>query len=93
MYSSDERLAGLKISNLELSDEAVYRCDITYLQINDGCPVVQFVNLTVHGKSPFFLPKPSNPPTTTLSSSLIPVRAASDSQPIWRGGGGGADSI
>ena len=50
MYSSEERLAGLKITNLQLSDEAVYQCDITYLQINDGCPVVQFVNLTVNGK-------------------------------------------
>jgi len=55
VYSSDKRLAGLKISSLELSDEAVYRCDITYLQINDGCPVVQFVNLTVLGNLKKFL--------------------------------------
>ena len=49
MFSPNETQAALKISNLQLSDEGVYRCEITYLEINEGCPVVQYVNLTVLG--------------------------------------------
>lgn len=47
VLSSNETQAGLKISSLQLSDEGLYRCEITYLEINEGCPVVQYVNLTV----------------------------------------------
>lgn len=49
VLSSNETQAGLRISNLQLSDEGLYRCEITYLEINEGCPVVQYVNLTVLG--------------------------------------------
>ena len=49
--SSNETQAGLRISHLQLSDEGLYRCEITYLEINEGCPVVQYVNLTVLGMS------------------------------------------
>ena len=49
IFSPNESEAALKISSLQLSDEAVYRCEITYLEINEGCPVVQYVNLTVYG--------------------------------------------
>ncbi|XP_046442909.1 hemicentin-1-like isoform X6 [Daphnia pulex] len=47
VLSSNETQAGLKISSLHLADEGLYRCEITYLEINEGCPVVQYVNLTV----------------------------------------------
>ncbi|XP_057364590.1 B-cell receptor CD22-like isoform X9 [Daphnia carinata] len=47
VLSSNETQAGLKISSLQLADEGLYRCEITYLEINEGCPVVQYVNLTV----------------------------------------------
>jgi hypothetical protein len=49
VLSSNETQAGLKISSLHLADEGLYRCEITYLEINEGCPVVQYVNLTVLG--------------------------------------------
>lgn len=49
VLSSNESQAGLRISNLQLADEGLYRCEITYLEINEGCPVVQYVNLTVLG--------------------------------------------
>lgn len=49
VLSSNESQAGLKISSLQLADEGLYRCEITYLEINEGCPVVQYVNLTVLG--------------------------------------------
>ena len=44
--------AGLKISSSRLSDQGMYRCEITYLVINEpGCPTNQYVNLTVLGTS------------------------------------------
>ena len=49
VLSSNESQAGLRISSLQLADEGLYRCEITYLEINEGCPVVQYVNLTVLG--------------------------------------------
>ncbi|XP_044729273.1 hemicentin-1 [Chrysoperla carnea] len=36
----------LQIRALELTDEAVYKCEITYMEVRENCDVVQFVNLT-----------------------------------------------
>ncbi|XP_046400692.1 uncharacterized protein LOC124166984 isoform X2 [Ischnura elegans] len=36
----------LQLGQLTLADEAVYKCELTFLEVRDGCPVVQFVNLT-----------------------------------------------
>ena len=49
MLTSNATETGLKISRVRLSDQAVYRCEITYLEINEGCPVVQYADLTVIG--------------------------------------------
>ena len=49
VLTSNATETGLKISRVRLSDQAVYRCEITYLEINEGCPVVQYADLTVIG--------------------------------------------
>lgn len=34
----------------ELTDEAQYRCEVTYLRVQDSCPTITVLNLTVLGK-------------------------------------------
>ncbi|CAL4089282.1 unnamed protein product, partial [Meganyctiphanes norvegica] len=36
----------LEISPLRIEDEGIYKCEITYLAVQEACSVVQFVNLT-----------------------------------------------
>jgi hypothetical protein len=48
--SPNSSLFELVISPLKATDEGVYKCDITYLEVKDECAVVQFVNLTTLGK-------------------------------------------
>lgn len=50
MLSPNESKTELRLSNINLDDEGLYRCEITYLEINERCPVIQTVNLTVLGK-------------------------------------------
>ncbi|CAG0915649.1 unnamed protein product [Notodromas monacha] len=50
--SPNTSLFELVISPLRASDEGVYKCDITYLEVKDECAVVQFVNLTTRVKEP-----------------------------------------
>ena len=46
----------LKISNVTLEDEALYKCEVTYLAVNRECNNVQHITLNVTGKSlQFFL--------------------------------------
>lgn len=40
----------LKISPVEVEDEATYKCEITYLEVRENCDVVQIVKLTTLGK-------------------------------------------
>jgi hypothetical protein len=75
VLSSNETQAGLKISSLHLADEGLYRCEITYLEINEGCPVVQYVNLTVLGmyqtfRFIFFFMYPNRPRSLPFSPYL-----------------------
>ena len=39
----------LEIFPLRTDDEGVYKCEITYLPVQDSCSVVQFINLTTYG--------------------------------------------
>jgi hypothetical protein len=40
----------LKISNLTLDDESLYKCEVTYLAVNRECNNVQHITLNVTGK-------------------------------------------
>ena len=39
----------LKILNLTLEDEALYKCEVTYLAVNRECNNVQHITLNVTG--------------------------------------------
>lgn len=41
----------LKISNLTLEDEALYKCEVTYLAVNRECNNVQHITLNVTGET------------------------------------------
>lgn len=50
-YSADSDGAYLKISPVEVEDEATYKCEITYLEVIENCDVVQIVKLQTLSKS------------------------------------------
>ena len=83
VLSSNETQAGLKISSLHLADEGLYRCEITYLEINEGCPVVQYVNLTVLGMYIKYFIVFKAKSVHRLSFSDIPVHRVNCSLPIY----------
>lgn len=43
----------LKISNLTLEDEALFKCEVTYLAVNRECNNVQHITLNVTGNKSF----------------------------------------
>ncbi|CAG9768077.1 unnamed protein product [Ceutorhynchus assimilis] len=46
-YPTEAGQAILKIENVEIEDEAIYKCEITYIEVKESChEVVQIVNLT-----------------------------------------------
>lgn len=50
-YSTESGHAALIINNVEVDDEAIYKCEITYIQVKETChDVVQIVNFTTLGK-------------------------------------------
>ncbi|XP_054282603.1 hemicentin-1-like isoform X4 [Macrosteles quadrilineatus] len=44
-YTPNSTVSHLKVRQLQVADEAVYKCEITYLEVREGCQVVQFINL------------------------------------------------
>lgn len=50
-YPTESGHAALIIKNVEVDDEAIYKCEITYIQVKETChDVVQIVNFTTLGK-------------------------------------------
>ncbi|KAK6623706.1 hypothetical protein RUM43_009558 [Polyplax serrata] len=45
LYDHNATKTSLRIKPLRVTDEAVYKCDITYIKAHDECPVVQLVNV------------------------------------------------
>ncbi len=50
MNDESEATFFLELNNIRDNDEAVYKCEITYLNVVETCLVVQFINLTTLGK-------------------------------------------
>jgi len=44
-------LGFLVMDNITALDEAVYKCEITYTKVHEGCNIVQFINLTTYSES------------------------------------------
>ncbi|KAK9891368.1 hypothetical protein WA026_014610 [Henosepilachna vigintioctopunctata] len=53
-YTEFSLEARLKISPVEIEDEATYKCEITYLEVRENCDVVQIVKLTTLGENEKF---------------------------------------
>ena len=49
-YQPNATQMHLSIKRLAVVDEAMYKCEITYNEVKDGCSVVQFINLTTMSK-------------------------------------------
>lgn len=49
-YSANSMNALLRISSVKVEDEAIYKCEITYLEVIENCDVVQIVRLTTLSK-------------------------------------------
>lgn len=49
-YSANSMNALLRISPVKVEDEAIYKCEITYLEVIENCDVVQIVRLTTLSK-------------------------------------------
>lgn len=43
-------LGYLVMDNITAQDEGVYKCEITYTKVHEGCNIVQFINLTTFSK-------------------------------------------
>jgi len=54
-YKQNDTESRLEVKQLQVADEAVYKCEITYIEVREGCSVVQFINLTALSKSHFYL--------------------------------------
>lgn len=50
-YPTEAGQAILTIDDVHIEDEAIYKCEITYIEVKESChEVVQIVNLTTLGK-------------------------------------------
>jgi hypothetical protein len=49
-YKQNDTESRLEVKHLQVADEAVYKCEITYIEVREGCTVVQFINLTALSK-------------------------------------------
>lgn len=49
-YKENYTTSYLELKELLVTDEAVYKCEITYLEVRENCQVVQFINLTTLSK-------------------------------------------
>ncbi|CAB0002396.1 unnamed protein product, partial [Nesidiocoris tenuis] len=45
-YLQDSPEAYLVIEKVDLKDEGLYKCDVTYVNIHDDCKGVNFINFT-----------------------------------------------
>lgn len=50
VYSERDTTSYLEVRGIKINDEAVYKCEITYLDVVESCLVVQFINLTTLSK-------------------------------------------
>ncbi|XP_050528945.1 uncharacterized protein LOC126898699 isoform X2 [Daktulosphaira vitifoliae] len=47
-YTPNDTVAYLVLENITAQDESIYKCEITYTAVHEGCNIVQFINLTTH---------------------------------------------
>eukprot|EP00092_Neocalanus_flemingeri_P025444 GFUD01027586.1.p1 GENE.GFUD01027586.1~~GFUD01027586.1.p1 ORF type:complete len:1098 (+),score=293.63 GFUD01027586.1:126-3419(+) len=81
--------ADLKITPIETKDEGEYRCEITYLDVSNNCPVVHFTNLrTVAAPEYVSLSLASNPDEDISGQVVGPYSSGSEVAFTCESGGG-----
>ncbi|CAB3363001.1 Hypothetical predicted protein [Cloeon dipterum] len=87
-YTTNMSRSHLEIRQLQLADEAVYKCEITFLEVREGCAVVQFVNLTALIKPEYV--KVFNEDGSEISSSMLigPFQEGQELKLSCQSGGG-----
>lgn len=53
-YEPSSTKALLRISPVEIEDDADYKCEITYWEVREHCDIVQIIKLTTLGKFHFY---------------------------------------
>ncbi|XP_044766559.1 uncharacterized protein LOC123322654 isoform X3 [Coccinella septempunctata] len=87
-YTENSMEARLKISPVEVDDEATYKCEITYLEVRENCDVVQIVKLTTLVK-PTSVTIRDNHGTQLVNTSMLgPKDEGTDVEIICEAGGG-----
>ncbi|XP_039278812.1 uncharacterized protein LOC111055569 [Nilaparvata lugens] len=87
-YTANSTLSYLRVKRLQVSDEAVYKCEITYLEVLEGCQVVQFINLTTLIK-PEYMKLTREDGSEVTNSSVIGPLVEGDSIVLRCESGGG----
>ena len=49
IYMPNTSVTYLRIRNVQLSDEAIYKCEITYIEVKENCDLVQAIQLETLG--------------------------------------------
>jgi len=81
--------ADLKITPIVLKDEGEYRCEITYLDVSNNCPVVHFTNLrTVAAPEYVAIHLASNPEEDISGQVVGPYSSGSEVAFSCESGGG-----
>lgn len=52
-YEPSSTQALLRISPVEIEDDADYKCEITYWEVREHCDIVQIIKLTTLGEFHF----------------------------------------
>lgn len=50
-YTPNSSVSNLHIKDVEVTDEGLYKCEKTYLEVRENCDVVQVIKLRTLGKS------------------------------------------
>ncbi|CAG0881270.1 unnamed protein product [Darwinula stevensoni] len=86
--SPDGGVFELVISPVRPEDQGLYKCDITYLEVDDQCAVVQFVNLTTLAKPDYVKITMENGTEVENSSMIGPYNEGSELTLLCESGGG-----
>eukprot|EP00090_Calanus_glacialis_P045715 TRINITY_DN8668_c0_g1_i1.p1 TRINITY_DN8668_c0_g1~~TRINITY_DN8668_c0_g1_i1.p1 ORF type:complete len:1080 (-),score=259.44 TRINITY_DN8668_c0_g1_i1:89-3328(-) len=81
--------ADLKITPIEMTDEGEYRCEITYLDVSNNCPVVHFTNLRTVAAPEYVSMSISSNPDEDISGQVVGPYSSGSSVAFSCESGGG----
>ncbi|XP_067007165.1 nephrin isoform X1 [Anabrus simplex] len=87
-YSPNSTMSSLELKQLQVADEAVYKCEITYIEVREGCSVVQFINLTALIKPKYVKVTRGDGSVLQNASSIGPFNEGDELSLMCESGGG-----